>query len=1057
MLRVIKKPRYDILNVTIYVLFCINGNITTVLNIQLLGAFQVSYNNEPVKGLESPRLKSLLAYLVLHPGAPQLRQHIAFIFWPDSTEAQARTNLRGLIYSLHKVLPDYEVFIEVSRQSIQWRAESPFLLDVADFRRGLEAAQSTSELKEAISFYSGELMRGFYDDWIMDERELLRAEFSEGLESLVMLLEEERDHRSAVRYIRRLVREEPYSEKNYLKLMQLYVQIGDRASALSVYQSCVQILRDELGVEISSEIQVLYDDIVGGETATLPVSRPPDLPRMDNLPLQLTSFVGRQLQLAQVGESLLAGRLLTITGTGGSGKTRLALQSANEVAESFSDGVWMTELTSLSSTGIPRALASILKVRDQPNGSLMEGLVAFLSNKSLLLILDNCEHLLRPTAELVVAILQSCPRVHVLATSRERLNIPGERVHLLAPLSFPESGSTEMSKIKEAEAVQLFVDRATSILPTFVLDENNAQAVAHICSRLDGIPLAIELAAARARLFSPSEMVTRLDDTFRLLSGGSQVAPPRQQTLLATMDWSYELLSKREKILLHRLAIFAGGWTLDAAENVTADNDERGTTGPRNPSLEEADVLENLARLIDKSLVVVDSQSGIARYRLLETIQEYVTSKLVAAGEVDQLQERYFNYYLEFAAKASSQLNGPEQVVALSRLLEERDNLNAALHWAQDSDRSEICLRLSESLHDYWVKADRVVEGREWIEQSLAETGEAIEPDLLAGSLYCLGVLLYIQGDYTTADQHVRNSQNIYEDLGDKRGVGQAVLTEGTILWHRGRYEEAQARFEQSLRLFREIRDTRSIAEAHHLLGHIDLEQQDRDGARARFEKSLTLFREYGDIYSVTLLEGDLGLLAYLLEEFNDARIYYEENLIYFREVDSRDGIARTLNRLGDLARCQGNYAKAETVYKESLALGKKLEIQSHKLSALHNLGYVSLNQHKLEQSAELFVECLKAYDVLEDRKGIAESLAGIAGVSAASGQLERAARLFGTSQRLLDAMGTEPWPANRIEVERSLVLLRKGMDDENFRTAQEAGRQMNLSEAVEDALDFDL
>ena len=563
--------------------------VAPVLEIQLLGGFHMHAGGAPVTAVELPRLQALLAYLLLHQNAPHTRQHLAFLLWPDSTESQARTNLRTLLHRLRLALPGADRLLHIDAQTVQWRPDAHSMLDVADFERALAQADLAEQrgdrlaaresLAAAARLYRGDLLPGWYDDWILTERERLRQRLLASLERLVVLLEDERAYRTAIGYAQRLLRHDLLCEVAYQHLMRLHARNGDRASALRLYKTCVETLERELGVEPSQATTALYEQIRTAEvkieneewrtpaTGQFSILNSQFSIPQHNLRIPLTSFIGREREVAEVTQLIANTRLLTLTGAGGCGKTRLALTTAAGLVAAYPDGVWLVELAALTDAALaPHAVAAALGVREEAQRPLIATLAEALHAKRLLLVLDNCEHLIAACAALAQTLLGACPRLQILATSREALGIAGETAWCVPSLALPPAPSSTKDagvedELMRYEAVRLFVDRATSALPTFALMPQNAQAVAHICRRLDGIPLAIELAAARAKALSVEQAATRLDDCLRLLTAGSRTALPRHQTLRAAIDWSYNLLSEPERAIFRQLAVFAGGWT----------------------------------------------------------------------------------------------------------------------------------------------------------------------------------------------------------------------------------------------------------------------------------------------------------------------------------------------------------------------------------------------------------------------------------------------------------------------------------------------------------------
>src|SRR5918998_4342554 len=514
-----------------------------------------------------------------------------------------------------------------------------------------------------------------------------------------------------------------------------------------------------------------------GSSEAEPASRAPVHPP-HNLPSEFSSFVGREKELAEVKRLLEYNRFLTLTGSGGCGKTRLALAAARELVERFEDGVWLVELASLSDLALlPQAVASTLGVREQPGRSLIETLSDYLGSKKVLLVLDNCEHLIEACAELAEALLHSCPELRVLATSREAMGLTGEVDWPVPSLSLPDLRRLpDIGSLPRYESARLFVERTMAVKPTFALTEQNAPAVAQICYRLDGIPLAIELAAARAKVLSVEQIADRLDDSFGLLSAGGRATRPRQHTLHATMDWSHELLGREERILFRRLAVFSGGFSFEAAESVCIGED-----------VERDEVLGLLSRLVDKSLVVARAERGETRYRLLETIRQYGREKLEESGEEAEVGQRHAGYCLGFAEEAERELGGPDQARWLTRLEAEHDNLRAALSWSLgEVGDAGLGARLTAALWSFWSTRGYVNEGRKWLESAISRSEHAVTaPPTLARAkaLNGAGVLAMVQDEVGAAKVHIEEGLSLYRELGDKEGIASSLVSLGSVAW----------------------------------------------------------------------------------------------------------------------------------------------------------------------------------------------------------------------------------------------------------------------------------
>ena len=769
----------------------------------------------------------------------------------------------------------------------------------------------------------------------------------------------------------------------------------------------------------------------------------------NNLPVQLTSFVGREHEMEEVKSLLVptgeqpergtATRLLTLTGAGGTGKTRLSLQVAAELLDAFPDGVWLVELAPVSDGQlVAQAVASVVSVREVADSPLVDSIIEHLRTKMALLIFDNCEHLVQECARLVESLLRMCPRLSVLATSREPLGIAGELPYRVPSLSLPDTdmsvaGVPDLFSISQYEAVKLFVERARTAQGTqgtqsFALTEQNAVAIAEICRSLDGIPLAIELAAARARVLSVDQIAARLGDQFRLLTGGNRTAIPRQQTLRAAIDWSYNLLSHEECALLRRLSIFTGGWGLEAAEGVCAGD-----------GIEEFDVLDLLTRLSDKSLVVVEQASvrgDEARYRMLEMIRRYAADKLTDEGEAEQTRDRHLDFFLKMAEELGLQSASPAGRTGLDRLRTDYDNLRAALEWSlgkgeERGGKREIerAARLASALSSFWAWRGDLNEGRRWFERVIA----LLSSDDAAGA--------------------TSGSEATEEDRSWLALRAKVLQDAGTLAWRQTDPEVAQVWLEESVAIQRKLGDLGRVADlanSIHILGHTLLDQLDFDGARSLFEESLSLFRRIGNTLNAPSLVGDLGVVAYSVGDYPAARSFLEQALAEYREVQEPELRAQQVIRLGDLARSEGDYERALVLYEECLQEARKVGSPSLIALALHRLGQMARRQSDLPRAYSLIKESLKFHREEGTKLGIAECLAALAGIAASEGHAARAARLFGATDALLERIKVPLTPADRAEYDRDLAAARSQLDERAWERVYSEGRATSIEEAVE-------
>jgi predicted ATPase len=628
-----------------------------------------------------------------------------------------------------------------------------------------------------------------------------------------------------------------------------------------------------------------------------------------NLPALRSSFVGREREMATT-------RLLTLTGAGGSGKTRLALEVARDLMEAYPDGVWFVELAPLSEKElVPKAVAEALQVPERPQEPIADILVEVLGDRQLLLVVDNCEHLIEAVAGLADRLLDSCPRLRILATSREGLGVEGEAKWPVPPLSAPEQEHMSSPMELEAyESVRLFVERARGRDPAFSLSPENAISVAEICRRLEGIPLAIELAVARVGTLSLDQISDRLGGSLKLLTHGGRTALPRQQTLKGTLDWSHDLLSEAEKVLFRRLSVFAGGWTLEALEAVGSGE-----------GIEVGKVLDLLSGLVEKSLVVArgSDQRGL-RYRLLETIRQYAREQIEAEGEAEEVLRRHAEFFLALAEEAGPGLRGPEDVQWLERLEEEHDNMRAALSWTLERQETELGLRLAGALFRFWEAHGHFREGSRWLEKALEKNGGASDA-ARAKALEGFGWLVYLT---RSTDRAVAAGEEGLE-LSRHAGLGSAVTADllrllGWMAWTKGDYERAKELLEEGLALSRSANDRFGVADALPMLGSTVGSMGDRKRDKQLQEEAMALCRELG--YSSTLATSlfSMGYGLLMDGEYERGEALIEEAATLSRERGYKDTLLYAVNNLGWAALLQGDHERARISYRESLTLCKE-------------------------------------------------------------------------------------------------------------------------------------
>lgn len=1021
--------------------------------VRLLGGFDVRLNDRPLPHLRSRKEQWLLALLVLRWDRDTPRDWLASTLWPDNEEQQSLFYLRKSLTNLRKALAsEASRLLSPTPRTVRLDLVGAFA-DVVAF----DNAVATVTPQEAIRLYRGPLLPDCVEEWAAVERNQREQAYLAALESLARQLQESGDPASAVHWLRQLVSADPYRESACCALMQALADCGDTAAIKVVYQELRLRLRQELNTAPSVETDQLYQQAIKTEKtriAAMPSASTADSRR--HLPVPLSDLIGRQDEVAEVLDCLKRRRLATFVGAGGIGKTRLAIAVGEAALERFEHGVWFVDLAAVTDElRVPDTAAKALGIAEERSRPLMETIVDNLANRSLLLILDNCEHLLDASASMAHTLLSACPGLVIVATSRQPLNVMGEQVYrvpslLVPPVERDGSGTAAADQEKdphflmEYEAICLFVDRACRADSTFRLNRRNAAAVVDICRKLDGIPLAIEMAAARLRSLSVGEIRTRLADRFQLLTIGSRGVLPRQQTLRAAIDWSYDLLSEVEAQLLNRLSVFVGGWTLDSAEGVCG---------------EFVDVPETLASLVDKSLVLRrEGADESVRYGMLESIRQYALER-AAAGEGDALNinvgtRRHRDYFLILAELASAKSSGPERACCLATLDAEYDNLRqAAAFCLADPDSGELGLRYCTALWWYWRARGHLTEGREVCAALLSHAGAQSRSNARADALNAAGVLAFSQSDFAIAQEQLKESLAIFRELGNSRGAASSLANLASVAATQGEYAAAQDLYEDSLQILRGLDDQRGICNCLNGLGNIAQELGNIEAARALHEESLSIERLLGDRHGVAISLNNLGILADVQGDYSSAHALFAESLEIHRELGPRMAEAANLAGLGNVAFHEGRYVVARSYYEQSLNIRRQLGETWGIAISLQGLAETAAHLGELVSAHALHVESLEIRQKLGDRLGVAESFKSLASLARHDNRPERAAHLWGASFALHDAIGSPISAGQLHEMEPDMAAAREMMGEDEFTAARTAGGEMSLEQAIEYAL----
>jgi predicted ATPase/DNA-binding SARP family transcriptional activator len=1029
-----------------------DGNMVSRLNLQFLGLPQVYLDDEAVVVRERS-VMALLAYLAVNDiGDPRhrySREALSGFFWPEVSQTRAFTNLRHTIWAVHQAIG--ENWLVANRESLQLDPVAEIDLDIAHFQSlSSQASQQNdphsciSPLVECAKLYRNHFLTGFrlkhsaaFHEWSFTQSEELRRRFSIVLTQLIENYCTIQQPKSAIPYARRLITLDPINEPAHRQLMEVYLQAGQQSAALKQYQTCEQLLRKELNLDPQPETRALYKKILKGEARLVPVPKQtePTIPK-NNLPLQLSSFVGREKEQADVMRLIAQHRLVTITGAGGVGKTRLSMKVGAQIVGNYLDGVWLVELAPiLDPSLVPHTTALAIGLREDPQRSIMNSLSDYLYEKKMLLLFDNCEHILEPCAQLIDALLKLCPDLKILVTSREALNLTGEAIYRVPSLGLPKVTQI-FDTIRSYESMQLFEARAQLVQFDFSLTPENAASVAQICQRLDGIPLAIEFAAAKVAMLSTEQIAKQLQESFNLLVQGSRTALPRHRTLRASMDWSWDLLTEAEQRLVRQLAVFAGGWTLEAARSVC-----------------DGDVVYLLNSLVTKSLIVITQRTeNNARYSFHETIRQYAREKLAESGESESLRGRHLDYFLAVALRFEQETHGPQLSNWIMGINAEHDNLLEAMNWAGESGQVQSGLRLGSALHYYWLCRGYWSVGRASLERLLARPEASIETPVRADALNLAADLATKQGDLKAAWTLLGESIMTGTELGEigKPSLGWARMLLGVSLMGHDRVM-AQYELDQSLVLLREAGEPWRLAIALLVRGWLAANHGDFVQARDWFTESLSILRDTGDKWTSADPTGALGWVYYCLGEYATAAVYCQQALEIYRAVEDKFGIPGNLANLGAIALIQGNAEQAARYFEEKLAIVRELMNKAEMANALCDLGIAVGHLGNYARATALLSEGLELSQEIGNTYLIAACLTGLVGIQK---QPRYAVQMLAAAQAAFERSGEFINPLYRIEHERIENKIRGVLGGQDFVKFLEEGQPMTLEQAVTLALE---
>ena len=1056
------------------------------MEFRILGSVEAEDNGITLD-LGGLRERTLLARLLLSANQAVSADRLAHDLWSGKPPTHSTATLRVYISRLRRVLGP--------RSGVLFTQPTGYRLNVADdqldaarFERLVAAADAdmaagrveaaATTLREALDLWRGPALS--------DVAEMAFAQADAGrLEEARLTALENRveadlacgRHASLVAELEALAAAHPLRERlTGQRILALY-RCGRQAEALSAYTELRDRLTDELGIDPSPDLRRLHGRILrqdpgldwhpaqgagddtrpaaaaGGAAPRQPASnsraedgeagRQPEAALVTGLPIEATSFVGREAELDTTEELLRLSRLVTLTGPGGCGKSRLAIRAGAQASGRYADGVWLVELAPVSRPDLVIPAAALaLSAREEPGRTLLASVAARLRDAEALLIVDNCEHVIDAAADMIATLLRGCPRLRILATSQTRLGVPGEATWPVPPLTVPAPDERDPQAAAEAESVRLFCDRAALASPGFTLTAQNAAAVSDICRQLDGIPLAIELAAARVRALTVAQLSARLGNRFRLLTGGSRAGLPRHRTLEAAIEWSYDLLSETEQMCFRRMAVFAGGCTMDAVEAVCPDE-----------ALPLEAVFETVTALIDRSLLTTEERFGTMRYGMLESIHQYALGRLAAAGEAAAVRGRHLAWLLGFAMEAD--LAGPDQAAWLDLLDAERDNFRAGLEWSlappeRNPQRDPaLALALAGALAPFWLVRGPVAVARATLDAALTAAGPDADKRLRAIALDGAGQLASVQADQAAQRAYQQESLAIWRELGDDVQVASTLGGLGSVAHIQAEYAAAQAMYTEALDLAERAGDVHQMGQALSGLGRLALHTDDQEAATKYYTESMARFREVGDLRRATLILGNLGVVAINTGELDLAEQRLTEHLENARRLGDRKLTSGALTNLGLVAFRAGDLDRAATLHQQALELSGQLGDRRLEVVALGNLGLVAARRKNYVAAAQFWLRSLDLTEAVGERRSLAEILEELAAVESAAGNAQRAATLVGASQAIRADIGAPVLGPDQARLGDALTAAATALGEEAFTAALEVGLRMSDEQAV--------
>ncbi|MBC8162263.1 MAG: AAA family ATPase [Roseiflexaceae bacterium] len=1047
----------------------------STIQVMLLGTPELAFDNQPIQ-LARRQLRALLYRLA---GTKQAvpRDQLCFLLWPDQPEVVVRRQLSVLLTHLRRALPWPEAVL-ILDDAVGLAADRVWC-DTIVFEQSLSAVrkQRIDQLQALAKLYRGPFLDGFslpthaeYESWVLQERESKERQYLNVLMTITDISQSQGDYPSAISAAQQYLAVDELAEDMHRRLIWLYSSSGDRTAALRQFERCVLVLERELGVCPLAETRKIYEDARDGTLDQAePTSRPTytaDRPQQSSrtlpfvLPSPPSAIIGREEHVLAILALLRqnAVHLLTLTGPGGSGKTRLAIEVAAHLRKQFDEQVVFVALAPIRNPdSIAEAIAQACAIPQVPNTTALRRLQDYLSEKQLLLVLDNFEHLLAGST-VVSELLAAVPGLQILVTSRSVLHLSGEHVFLVPPLPVPDLAELPPIEVLATQpSIALLLARVRARNPGFQLTSANAADLAHLCSQLDGLPLALELAAAHLRLLSPSALRKRFTQRLPMLTQGPRDLPARHQTLRATIDWSYQLLNRDEQLFFEHLALFAGGWTLEAAEDITLIlRDVYGANAQAIQLTSSSAAI--LAALVDRSLVqmAVDSQ-GECRFSMLETLREYGIECLQRRGSYASAARAHAEYYCGFAEEAMQKLRGPDIFSWLPRVDAEHANILIALDWSLADQHNHVAVRLVAAMGRYWISRQHMHELESWVTRLLERYPSEANPAMpyasaLAGAYFIAADVALLAGDVARANRYVHSSQAHWRALGDQIGVTRSLLFAASILFDAGAFDAAEAALAEGEAMANAIGFKRGMAAALTARARQALLEGRIAEAKPLYEQALHSYRQDGDLPPQTDILPALATVALAEGDITQATTYANEGLAIARAGLIQPEIALALEQLGEIARVENDYERAAAWYQESLDLLKGIGALHETARLLHDLAYIALSRGEKTAAAALFMQSFDRLGSSLLIRGTIEVLVGLGCVAATDSNPMFATRLWAAAEIAGQKHRVGLWPADRRELARYQALCQASCAPDTLTSVWQAGSTLSLEAAIAEA-----